>query len=218
MRRFHPVFEQIESRLLPTLVFVFNGNAFAASKPDASHTGLAAQQLSLHGDRAIQMSTPAMTSARSFYDLANEIRKISHGQPIGLMGFSAGGGLAMRLAGLPKLNVQAVMSYYGVPDLRDWLNYHKGDRFYTYVNSHVHFDSSIINVLSGPSPAKAYIVATFGLNDHNVVSSMSTASLDRDFKHEQVFYYHGPHGVTLNADLPAFDVFLAHLSKPVAAS
>ena len=32
MRRFHPSIEQFESRFLPTLVFIFNGNAFAAAK------------------------------------------------------------------------------------------------------------------------------------------------------------------------------------------
>jgi len=217
MRRFHPVFEPIEMRLLPTLVFIFNGNAFAASKPDTVHTGFAAEQLILHGDRAIQLSTPAMETPSDFYRLADEIRTLSQGQPIGLMGFSAGGALAMRLAGVADLNVQAVMSYYGVPDLRDWLNEHQGDHYYNYVRSHVHFDSGIINLLSGPSPATADIVSAFGLNDHNVVSSVSTASLDRDFQHPQVFYYPGPHGVTLYAELPAFDTFLADLSNASAA-
>ena len=42
------------------------------------------------------------------------------------MGFSAGGALAMRLAGVPGLRVQAVMSFFGVPDLRVWLNEHHG--------------------------------------------------------------------------------------------
>ncbi len=213
MKRFHPVFEQVETRLLPTLVFVFNGNAFAASKPDIVHTGLAAQQLIRHGDRAIQLSTPAMNSPIAFYYLADEVRTLSQGQPIGLMGFSAGGALAMRLAGVPELHVQAVMSFYGVPDLRVWLNEHHGDRFYDYVVSHVHFDDAIINLLSGPSPATAPIVSAFGLDDHNVVSSVSTASFDSDFQHGQAFYYQGPHGVTLNADLPAFDAFLADLSN-----
>jgi Dienelactone hydrolase family len=213
MKRFLPVCEQIETRLLQTLVFVFNGNAFSASKPDTEQTGLAAQQLILHGDRAIQLSTPEMDSPRAFYHLAAEIRTLSQGRPIGLMGFSAGGALAMRLAGVADLHVQAVMSFYGVPDLRDWLNEHRGDRYYEYVTSRVHFDSGIINLLSGPSPASADIVSAFGLDDHNVVSSLSTQSFDRDFPHGQVFYYPGPHGVTLNADLPAFDTFLADLSN-----
>ncbi len=216
MRRYHPVCEQIEPRLLPTLVFVFNGNAFAASKPDTVHTGFAAQQLILHGDRAIQLSTPAMETSSDFYHLAAEIRTLSQGQPIGLLGFSAGGALAMRLAGVGDLNVQAVMNYYGPPDLRNWLNEHQGDRYYRYVTSRVHFDNALINLMSGPSPATADIVSAFGLDDQNVVSSVSTESFDSDFQHGQVFYYPGPHGVTLYAQLPAFDAFLSDLSNETA--
>ena len=58
-------------------------------------------------------------------------------------------------------------------------------------------------------------MSAFGLADHNVVSSVSTASFDSDFQHGQVFYYQGPHGVTINADLPAFDAFLARLVERV---
>jgi dienelactone hydrolase len=97
--------------MLPTLVFVFGGNAFAEAKPDRT-TQLAAAQLAQLGDRAIQLTTPAMNGPGAFYQLANAIRGISQGRPIGLMGFSAGGALAMRLAGFPGLNVQAVMNYY----------------------------------------------------------------------------------------------------------
>ena len=74
MKRFHPVFEQVESRLLPTLVFVFNGNAFASVKAGHCATRLPLSNSILHGDRAIQLSTPAMNSPIAFYHLANEIR------------------------------------------------------------------------------------------------------------------------------------------------
>jgi len=211
MRRFHPSFEQFEPRMLPTLVFVFNGNAFSEAKPDQTHTQLAAEQLIARGDRAIQLTTPALNSPSAFYRVADAILAISKGQPIGLMGFSAGGCLAMRLSQVPSLNVTAVMSYYGPPDLRDWLNYHRGDHFDEYVTSHVHIDSGIIDLLSGPSTSEAFIVSAFGLEDHNVVSSVSTASFDRDFQHGQVFDYSGPHGVTLFADFAAFQDFLSHL-------
>jgi dienelactone hydrolase len=213
MRNFHPSVEQFEPRMLPTLVFVFNGNAFAAATPDQPHTGLAAQQLIKHGDQAIQLATPAMSDPAAFYQVADEIFAISKGQPIGLMGFSAGGGLAMRLSGDSKLNVKAVLSYYGPPDLRDYLDYHRGDRFDAYVTSHTHFDSGIIDLLSGPSPSTAFIVSAFGLEDHNIVSSVSTASFDRDFQYGQVFYYPGGHGVTMFADYAAFQDFLSHLPK-----
>ena len=211
MKRFHPSFEQFEHRLLQTLVFVFNGNGFAAAKPNHQQTQLAAQQLIKDGDRAVQMTTPAMSSPSDFYQLADEIRAISKGQPIGLMGFSAGGALALRLAGVPGLNVRAVMNYYGPPDLTDWLNYHHGDRYYQWVTSHVHPDNGIINLLSGVSTSNAYMVSAFGLRDHNVVSSVSTASFDRDFPGGHVYYYPGPHGVSLYADYPAFQSFVSHL-------
>ena len=75
------------------------------------------------------------------------------------------------------------------------------------MTTHVHFDSSIIDLLSGPSPSTAFIVNAFGLTDRNVVSSVSTASFDRDFKYGQVLYYPGDHGVTMLADYSAFTTF-----------
>ena len=211
MKPFHPSCRTVRAPDASDLGLRLQRQAFAAAKPDKVHTQLAAQQLIEHGDRAIQLATPAMDSPAAFYQLADEILALSKGQPIGLMGFSAGGSLAMRLSGVPELNVKAVMSYYGPPDLRDWLNYHHGDRFYNYVTSHVHFDTGIIDLLSGPSTSTAFIVSAFGLEDHNIVSSVSTASFDRDFQHGQVFDYPGPHGVTLFADYPAFKDFLSHL-------
>jgi hypothetical protein len=211
MRRFHPSFDQLQGRVLQTLVFVFNGNAFAQSAPDVPHTQLAADQLIKHGDRAVQLGTPAMESPAGFYQLAHEVLALSKGQPIGLVGFSAGGTLATRLAGVRALNVTAVMNYYGPPDLRDYLDYHYGDRYYRVVGNNVHFNGGIINLLSGPSSATAYIVNAFGLRDRNVVASVSTASFDRDFQYGETFDYPGPHGVTLFADYPAFQAFLAHL-------
>jgi hypothetical protein len=212
MRRFHPSIEEFESRLMPTLVFIFNGNGYAEAKPDALHTQLAALHLNSLGDRPVQMTTPAMSSPSAFYELADEIHAISKGRPIGLMGFSAGGGLALRLAGVSSLNVQAVMSYYGPPDLSDWLSYHKGDRYSQWVTSHVQLDPGIVNLLSGVSDSDAYIVSAFGLNDHNVVASVSTAAFDHDFPDGHVYYYDGPHGVSIYADYPAFEEFVSHLS------
>ena len=40
---------------------------------------------------------------------------------------------------------------------------------------------------------------------------MSTASFDRDFPDGHVYYYDGPHGVSLYADYPAFEDFVSHL-------
>ncbi len=197
--------------MLPTMVFIFNGNGYAAASPDLRHTQLAADQLSAHGDTPVQMTTPAMNSPAAFYGLADQILEISDGRPIGLMGFSSGGGLAMRLAGVPELHVQAVLSYYGPPDLKDWLSYHQGDRYYRWVTGHVEFDPGIIDLLSGVSGSDSYIIDCFGERDHNVVASMSAISFDQDFPDGDVSYYDGPHGVDLYADYPAFQDFLAHL-------
>jgi hypothetical protein len=210
MRRFRPAFDQLESKTLSTVVFIFNGNAFAAAKPSAL-THAAAAQLIRDGDRPIELASPAMTSANAFYELADSVRVRSGGQAIALVGFSAGGSLAMRLAGQPGLNVEAVMNYYGSPDLRAWINYHRGDHFYQYVASHVRLTGSVIDLLSGPSQSRAFVVSAFGLRDGNVVSTMSAASFDSDFHQGQVFYYEGPHGVGFRACLPAWDAFLAHL-------
>lgn len=211
MRNFRPSCQELESRTSPSLVFVFNGNAFAAAEPNAKQTGLAARQLEIHGDRAIQLATPAMASPSDFYQVAGEIRALSKGQPIGLMGFSAGGAVAMRLSAIPSLNVQAVLSYYGPPDLQDWLDYHRGDADYNYVTSHVQLTPGIIKLFSGPSASTAFIINAFGREDTNVVASDSTASFNRDFQSGQVFYYPGPHQVTLFADYHAFKDFLSHL-------
>jgi hypothetical protein len=202
--------EPFESKIMPTLVFVFNGNAFAEAKPNQL-TQYAAQVLNAHGQRAVQLATPEMNGPAAFYQLASEIRAISKGRPIGLMGFSAGGTLALRLAGLPGLNVRAAIGYYGPPDLRDWLNFHKGDRFYAKVTSDVHFSKGIIRLLSGVSDSMARLIDAFGLRDQNVISGFSTASFYRDFPDGQVYTYPGPHGVGPTAQPAALADFLAHL-------
>jgi hypothetical protein len=210
MRRLHPTFEHLESKVVPTTVFILNGNAFAAARPNFI-TQTAAAQLIREGDQSVEITTPAIVSPHVFDQLANEIRNLSGDQPIGLMGFSAGGTLAMRLAGQPGLDVKTVLNYYGPPDLRDWLNDHQGDRYGQYLRSHVHLTSAIIDLLSGQSDSDAYFVNAFGLRDHNVVSSVSTASFSSDFQHGAVFYYNGPHGVTLHACAAAFEAFVSHL-------
>jgi Dienelactone hydrolase family len=210
MRRFRPRVELCESRACPTMVFIFPGNALAAASPDIP-TQLAADRLARLGDRPIQVSTPALNGPGAFYAVANYVREASHGQPIGLVGFSAGGALAMRLAGQPGLNVKAVMDFYGPPDLNAWFASHGHDHYYQYVTSHVHVTGAVANLLSGPSTSDSYFVGAFGLHDANVQPSVSAASFQRDFQHGQVFYYLGPHGVTLYADYRAFQTFLDHL-------
>lgn len=210
MRRFRPEVEPCESRVCPTMVFIFPGNALAAASPDIP-TETAAARLAQVGDRPIQVSTPAMNGPGDFYAVANYVRRVSHGQPIGLMGFSAGGALAMRLAGQPGLNVQSVMDYYGPPDLDDWFASHGHDHYYQYVTTHVHVTPALVHLMSGPSTSDAYFVGAFGLHDDNVQPAVSTEAFQQDFHNGQVYYYLGPHGVTLYADYHAFQTFLNHL-------
>ncbi len=210
MRRFRPEVEACESRDCPTLVFVFPGNALAAAGPDLP-TQLAADQLLRHGDQAIQVSTPAMNGPAAFEEVVNYVRTVSRGQPIGLVGFSAGGALALRVAGQPGLNVSSVMDYYGPPDLSAWIASHGHDRYFRYVASHVHLTPAVTQLFSGPSDSRAYSVAAFGLADRNVIASVSAASFARDFPDGQVYNYQGPHGVTLYANYAAFQDFLDHL-------
>jgi hypothetical protein len=119
--------------------------------------------------------------------------------------------LALRLSGLPSLHVTAVFDNYGPPSLRDYLDYHKGDRYDSYIYAHAQFARSAINVLSGPSDTSAYMVCAFGLHDHNVVASVSTSSLQQDFPSAHVYYYAGGHGVSISASPQALQDFLEHV-------
>jgi dienelactone hydrolase len=145
--------------------------------------------------------------------VAREIESLSHGESIGLVGFSAGGALAARLAGVEALHVKAALDYYGPPDFRDYLEYHGDDRFVQYFAGRVHFSPSFIALMSGPYHSSAYVVGAFGLYDQNVVASVSTASFERDHFHGKVYDYPGPHGVSIDASPPALRDFLMHLKQ-----
>jgi hypothetical protein len=95
--------------------------------------------------------------------------------------------------------------------LSAWLSFHKGDRFYRKVTSGVHFNKGIIKLLSGVSDSQARLIDAFGLRDHNVGSSFSSAVFRRDFPLGQVYYYPGPHGVGANSQPAALEDFLTHL-------
>ncbi len=96
--RYRPLcLEQCEERTLSTLVFVLNGNAFAAASPDTL-TANAAEVLATAGDPAVQLAYPTMATPDDFNELAHQIGSLSHGRPIGIVGFSARGSLALRLA------------------------------------------------------------------------------------------------------------------------
>lgn len=208
--RLAPAFEQCEERILNTLVFVLNGNAFSAAN-SCSLTANAAQVLQQTGDRAVQLSYPTIATPAALNDLAQRIRPLSHGQPIGIVGFSAGGTLAARLAANHTLNVVAALDYYGPPDLRDYFDYHGSDRIARYVMGHVPFTNGGINALSGLINTTAHVVDAFGAYDINVVATQSIASLHRDLPQAGVYIYAGPHGVGINASPPALREFLANL-------
>ncbi len=211
--RFVPGVEAVEGRTLSTLVFILNGNAFSPAGPN-SLTADAASVLAAAGQRPVQLSYPTIATAGAVRALANQIRAMGHGQPIGLVGFSAGGALAMRLSADPSLHVTAVLNDYGPPDLRDYFQFHGRDRFATYVRSHVPFTQGGIAALSGPSPSTAYIASAFGLRDQNVTASQSAASFADDFTNGHVYTYPGGHGASITASRPALQDFLAHLGNP----
>ena len=76
--------------MLATVVFVLNGNGFGAAHPDHI-TRTVAIDLARHGNRPIQLATPAMNGPGTFLGLANQLVRLSKGQPVGLVGFDAGG-------------------------------------------------------------------------------------------------------------------------------
>jgi hypothetical protein len=203
-------FERCEARSLATLVFIFNGNGFGATTP-STLTANAATVLQDAGHQAVQLATPAMVSSAAFYGLAHEVQALAHGQPIGLVGFSAGGTLAERMAALPELHVKDVLACYSPPDLRSFFGYHQNDRFAAFVGSHINANPAVINLFSGLNPTQAHVVTDFGLFDHAVVATPSAAAYESDYPHGQVYYYDSGHGVSIDASPSALADFLAHL-------
>ena len=205
-----PSFERCEERILSTLVFVLNGNAYSAASPNIL-TANAAQVLWQAGNQAVQLAYSTMATPAAFFGLERQIQSLSHGQPIGIVGFSAGGTLALKIATDKALRVVSVLDYYGPPDLKDYFLYHKSDRFSRYILGHVPFTRAAINLLSGPIATNAHVACAFGLRDANVVASQSAASLNRDLPQASIYTYDGPHGVGINACQPALNDFLANL-------
>ncbi|WP_165222533.1 alpha/beta hydrolase family protein [Aquisphaera insulae] len=198
-----------------TTVFLLSGNGFADSSP-GRQTEVTAADLARRGYVAVQLSYPSMKGVGSFLGLARQLVRASRGEPIGLVGFSAGGTLALRLAGYPGLNVAAVLNFYGPPDLSDYMNHHAGDIFARKVAQNIGGNRAFIDAMSGPNPTTAYIVNAFGARDRNVVASVSEASFRRDFSSGATYTYGGNHGVTIRAQPAAYMDFLNHLPVVVA--
>jgi hypothetical protein len=189
---------------------VLNGNAFNGAGTSIL-TANACQVLRSAGHSAIQVPYPTIAAPAAFFGFEKQIERLSHGKPIGIVGFSAGGSLAVRIATSKAINVISVLDYYGPPDLKDWFRYHGNDRFGSYVRSHVPFTRSAINLFSGPIKTSAHVVAAFGLRDQNVVASQSIGSFARDLPDATVYTYNGAHGVGISTSRPALDDFLASL-------
>jgi dienelactone hydrolase len=193
-----------------TLVFVLNGNAFSTARPGAL-TVAAAGVLRAAGESVVQLAYPTMATPAAFGSLLAQVKAISRGRPIGVVGFSAGGSLALRLAASPSLKVVSVLDYYGPPDLRDYFTYHRSDRFARYILGHVPFTRAAMSLFSGPIATRAHVVCAFGSRDSNVVAAQSAASLQRDLPQASIYNYAGPHGVGITASRPALNEFLANL-------
>jgi len=210
-RRIIPAVEPCEDRTLTSLVFVFNGNSFAATGP-SSLTANAAAVLRQAGNRVVQLANPAINSAAAYLSLAAAVARRAHGQSVGLVGFSAGGALALRLAAAPGLKVSAVLDYYGVPDVRAYLERHARDHNFRPISGLAPFRPALVSLLSGPLVTGAHVVAAFGLRDPNVRAVTSSADLLRDDPSADVYTYPGAHGVPISASRPALEDFLSHVA------
>ena len=206
-----PTFDRCEGRALTTVLVVLNGNSFRAATPGALTADAAATLRRESGDRVVQLATPAIRSPASIQTLATSIRRVAHGQPVGLVGFSAGGALALRLAALPNLRVAAVLDYYGVPDVRAYLDRHAADRVVQPIVGLSPFRPALVAAFSGPIATRAHVVAAFGTRDPNVGADATAPDLLADHPDAAVYAYDGGHGVGLTASRPALADFLAHL-------
>ena len=207
-RRINPGVEPCEGRTLMTLVFVLNGNSFNAAKPN-SLTANAAAVLKAAGDQVVQLSNPKISSPAALTALEVQIRKQAHGQAVGLVGFSAGGALALHIAATPGLKVTSVLDYYGVPDVRAFLARHTGTT--NPIAGLAPFRAPLVAALSGPVATSAHVVGAFGAGDPHVNAVSSEADLVADVPGAATYTYAGGHGVAITASRPALDDFLAHL-------
>jgi hypothetical protein len=163
------------------------------------------------GNQPVQLANPAVVSVDAIRGLAREMGALSHGQPFGIVGFSAGGLLAERIAADPALDVKDVLAYYSPPDLADYLAYHQGDKYARYVLDHIDDNRAVIAALSGPSNTRAHVVTAFGLDDHNIVAGPNTTAFYQEYPRGDVYTYPGPHGVAITASPAALEDFLTHL-------
>jgi dienelactone hydrolase len=210
MRRLIPHVERCEDRCLTTLIFVLNGNGFAAAKPNQL-TANAAAVLHQAGNQVVQLSNATINTPAAYNALARKVVRLAHGQDVGLVGFSAGGALAIHLAATPGLKVNAVLDYYGVPDIRAYLQRHSVDHDLRSISGLAPFRPSLVAFPSGPLATSARVIAAFGARDPHVRPDTSSADLLRDDPFAHVYTYPGGHGVSITASRPALADFLLEL-------
>jgi dienelactone hydrolase len=202
--------ERCEDRCLTTLIFVLNGNGFAAAGPNQL-TANAAAVLRQAGEQVVQLSNATINTTAAYDALAGKIVKLAHGEDVGLVGFSAGGALAIHLASTPGLKVNAVLDYYGVPDIRAYLERHRIDHKLRPISGLAPFRPPLVSLLSGPLTTSAHVIAAFGDRDPNVRSDASSADLLGDDPYSHIYTYNGGHGVSITASQPALADFLRDL-------
>jgi len=202
--------EQCEDRYLTTLIFVLNGNSFAAAKPNQL-TANAAAVLRQAGNQVVQLSNATINTPAAYDALARKVVKLAHGHDVGLVGFSAGGALAEHLAATPDLNVKAVLDYYGVPDIRVYLQRHSVDHDLRPILGLAPFRPPLVALLSGPIATSAHVIAAFGARDPHVRPDTSSADLLRDDPSAHIYTYTGGHGVSITASRPALADFLSNV-------
>jgi dienelactone hydrolase len=205
------IVEQCEDRCLTTLIVVLNGNGFEAAGPNQL-TANAAAVLRQAGNQVVQLSNTTINTPAAYNALARKIVKLAHGQDIGLVGFSAGGALAIHLAATPGLKVNAELDYYGVPDIRAYLQRHSIDHKLRPISGLAPFRPAVVSLLSGPLATSARVIAAFGERDPNVRPDTSSADLLRDDPSAHIYTYAGGHGVSIAASRPALEDFLFDLS------
>jgi dienelactone hydrolase len=195
---------------LSTLIFVLNGNGFSAAKPNQL-TANAAAVLRQAGNQVVQLSNATINTPAAYNSLVRRVVRLAHGQDVGLVGFSAGGALAIRLAATPGLKVNAVLDYYGVPDISAYLQRHLIDHNLRPISGLAPFRPPLVALLSGRLATSAHVVAAFGERDPNVRPDTSLADLLGDDPSAHVYTYPGGHGVSIRASRPALADFLFDL-------
>ena len=179
-----------------------------AERPDRRRRAGAAGRRAI---RPIQISTPEISSPAAFNRLVRQIASMSRGRPIGIVGFSAGGSLAARLAGVESLQVKAALDYYGPADLAGLPRPAPG-RFVLSLRGR----ARPLHALGDPPAQRPD--PDVGLRGRRLrprgperggLREPWPAS-QKDVPDGRAYTYPGPHGASINASPPALEDFLAH--------